>query len=249
MLTLFIISCGIDRFPLNSTLRIKNTRSSDPNYLHLRICYMIAKIFDINSTLPLVPAETRYERKLLPNTKTKVSEQTIWMLAVRDDRDRNAFGDLFDYFAPRLKGFIIKTGMSGAQAEEIVQDVMLTVWRKATQFDPHRAQVSAWIYQIARNRQIDLIRKNNRPFPEELIESSGTESDASQMLAMDQEAQHLKQALSKLNVKQRHVIEKAYMGELTHQQISEQTGLPLGTIKSRIRLGLERLRAELEGLR
>ena len=85
--------------------------------------------------------------------------------------------------------------------------------------------------------------------PEELIESPGAESDASQMLAMDQEAQHLKHALSKLNENQRHVIEKAYMGELTHQQISEQTGLPLGTIKSRIRLGLERLRAELKGLR
>jgi RNA polymerase sigma-70 factor (ECF subfamily) len=217
--------------------------------MHLRIYYMMTAILDIPFTLPLAPAVTRYERKLLPNTKIKVSEQTVWMLAVRDDRDRNAFADLFDYFAPRLKGFIIKTGVSGAQAEEIVQDVMLTVWRKSAQFDPHRAQVSAWIYQIARNRQIDLIRKYNRPLPEELIESPGTESDAGQMLAMDQEAQHLKQALSKLNESQRHVIEKAYMGELTHQQISDQTGLPLGTIKSRIRLGLERLRAELKGLR
>ena len=217
--------------------------------MRLRIYYMMTAILDIPFTLPLAPAVTRYERKLLSNSKIKVSEQTVWMLAVRDDRDRNAYVDLFDYFAPRLKGFIIKTGVSGAQAEEIVQDVMLTVWHKSAQFDPHRAQVSAWIYQIARNRQIDLIRKYNRPLPEELIESPGTESDAGQMLAMDQEAQHLKQALSKLNENQRHVIEKAYMGELTHQQISDQTGLPLGTIKSRIRLGLERLRAELKGLR
>jgi RNA polymerase sigma-70 factor (ECF subfamily) len=210
---------------------------------------MMMEILDITYALPRAPEVTRYERKLVPKTKMKISEQTVWMLAVRDDRDRDAFSELFDYFAPRLKGFIIKTGMSGAQAEEVVQDVMLTIWRKAAQFDPHRAQVSAWIYQLARNRQIDIIRKNNRPVPEELIEIPGAECDVSLILAMDQEARHLKQALSKLNENQRQVIEKAYMGELTHQQISEQTGIPLGTIKSRIRLGLERLRLELKGLR
>jgi RNA polymerase sigma-70 factor (ECF subfamily) len=210
---------------------------------------MMTESLGITYTLQPTSAVSRYERKLVPKTKIQVSEQTLWMLAVRDDRDRNAFANLFDHFAPRLKGFIIKTGMSGAQAEEIVQDVMLTVWRKAAQFDPHRAQVSAWIYQITRNRQIDVIRKKNRPLPEELIEVPNMECDASQMLAMDQEAQHLKQALSQLSDNQRQVIEKAYMGELTHQQISEQTGLPLGTIKSRIRLGLERLRLELKGLR
>lgn len=210
---------------------------------------MMTKILAITYTLKPTSALNRYERKLVPKTKIQVSEQTLWMLAVRDDRDRNAFANLFDYFAPRLKGFIIKSGLSGAQAEEIVQDVMLIVWRKAAQFDPHRAQVSAWVYQITRNRQIDLLRKNNRPIPEELIDTPNLECDASQMLAMDQEAQHLKQALSSLSETQRHVIEQAYMGELTHQQISEQTGIPLGTIKSRIRLGLERLRLELKGLR
>ncbi|UWQ90465.1 sigma-70 family RNA polymerase sigma factor [Rhodobacteraceae bacterium M382] len=171
------------------------------------------------------------------------------MLAVRDRRDKDAFAALFDYFAPRLKGFIMRKGTSSAQAEEIVQDVMLTVWRKAAMFDPHRAQVSAWVYQIARNRHIDIRRKENRPVPEELYEDPGTEPDASQILAIDQEASHLKQALAQLSADQREIVEKAYLGELTHQQISEQTGLPLGTIKSRIRLGLERLRRELKGLR
>ena len=190
-----------------------------------------------------------YERRLVQETERKVSNETIWMLAVRDQRDKVAFSKLFDFFAPRLKGFVIKSGMPNAQAEEIVQDVMLTVWRKAAQFDPHRAQVSSWIYQITRNRQIDVIRKNNRPLPEELNEPQSLECDTSQMLALDQEAQHLKQALSQLSDDQRQAVEKAYLGELTHQQISEQTGLPLGTIKSRIRLGLERLRLELKGLR
>jgi RNA polymerase sigma-70 factor (ECF subfamily) len=191
----------------------------------------------------------RYERNLVQETEKKVSVETVWMLAVRDKRDKAAFSNLFDYFAPRLKGFIVKSGMPGEQAEEIVQDVMLTVWRKAAQFDPHRAQVSAWVYQITRNRQIDVIRKNNKPLPEELIEPPSLECDTSQMLALDQEGQHLRQALSLLSDDQRQAVEKAYLGELTHQEISEQTGLPLGTIKSRIRLGLERLRLELRGLR
>lgn len=192
---------------------------------------------------------TRYEGKLVKEADKEVSSETVWMLAIRDKRDKAAFSNLFDHFAPRLKGFVMKSGMPGGQAEEIVQDVMLTVWRKAAQFDPHRAQVSAWIYQITRNRQIDIIRKNNRPLPEELNEPQSLECDTSQMLALDQEAQHLKKALGALTADQRQAVEKAYLGEMTHQEISEQTGLPLGTIKSRIRLGLERLRQELKGLR
>lgn len=176
------------------------------------------------------------------------SFQTEAMLAVRDNRDRTAFANLFDYFAPRLKGFIMRSGMGSAQAEEIVQEVMLTVWRKSDQFDPSRAQVSAWIYQIARNRHIDVIRKEKRPIPEELTRDPGTEDDASQILAVEQETGKLKQALARLKPDQRKIIEQAYLGELTHQEISMQTGLPLGTIKSRIRLGLEKLRHDLKDL-
>lgn len=174
--------------------------------------------------------------------------QTAAMIAVRDSRDRAAFAALFDHFAPRLKGFIMRSGMGAAQAEEVVQEVMLTVWRKADQFDPARAQVSAWIYQIARNRQIDVIRKENRPVPEELTFDPVATPDASDVLAVEQEAGQLKKALARLRPDQRKIIEKAYLGELTHQEISSQTGLPLGTIKSRIRLGLEKLRHDLKDL-
>jgi RNA polymerase sigma-70 factor (ECF subfamily) len=190
----------------------------------------------------------RREREPVSQVKTEYSNETIWMLAVRDNRDRGAFAALFDHFAPRLKGFLIKGGARPQQAEEIVQDVMLTIWRKADMFDPHRAQVSAWIYQIARNRRIDIARKENRPMPEALKEEPELEPDASQILGLEQEATQLKQALATLKPEQREVIEKAYLGELTHQEISTQTGLPLGTIKSRIRLGLQRLRHELKDL-
>lgn len=179
----------------------------------------------------------------------EISDQTTWMLAVRDARDKAAFARLFDYYAPRLKGFVMRGGMDAALAEEIVQDVMLTVWHKAAQFDPERAQVSGWIYQITRNRQIDTIRRTRRAMPEELKHEDEHEPDAGQVLAMEQEAGKLKQALRRLKPDQRAMIEKAYLGDLTHQEIRDQTGLPLGTIKSRIRLGLDRLRHELKELR
>ncbi|MFZ1725096.1 MAG: sigma-70 family RNA polymerase sigma factor [Albidovulum sp.] len=171
------------------------------------------------------------------------------MLAVRDRRDRAAFGLLFDYFAPRLKGVAMRSGLGSGAAEDVAQEVMLTVWRKADMFDPHRAQVSAWIFQIARNRRIDLVRKENRPVPEDINMADDIEDDASQILAMEQEAGQLKLALDRLKPDQRELIEKAYLGELTHKEISDDTGLALGTVKSRIRLGLERLRHDLKGMR
>ena len=214
-----------------------------------RIQSMLTVNLDIAHThQPLIRVHRR-ESKRLPPEKTEISQQTVWMLAVRDTRDRDAFAALFDHFAPRLKGFIMRSGTSSHQAEEIVQDVMLTLWRKAALFDPHRAQVSAWVYQIARNRQIDILRKENRPVPDELAVAPATEPDAGQILALEQESGKLRQALARLKGDQRDMIEKAYIGELTHQEINTQTGIPLGTIKSRIRLGLERLRHELKGMR
>lgn len=168
---------------------------------------------------------------------------------MRDQRDKFAFARLFDHYAPRLKGFVIRGGATSAQAEEIVQDVMLAVWHKAAQFDPHQSQVSGWIYRIARNRQIDIQRKESRPVPEEIRQPEVTEKDSSQIVALEQEAGRLRAALSGLTPAQREVIEKAYLGELTHQEIQQQTGLPLGTIKSRIRLGLAKLRHDLKSMR
>ena len=94
-----------------------------------------------------------------------------------------------------------------------------------------------------------MIRKERRPVPEELKLPETDEIDASQILAVEQDAAQLKAALAKLTPDQRAIIEQAYLGELTHQEISAQSGLPLGTVKSRIRLGLERLRHDLKGLR
>ncbi|WP_420862116.1 sigma-70 family RNA polymerase sigma factor [Algirhabdus cladophorae] len=164
------------------------------------------------------------------------------MLLVRDQRDQEAFGILFRHFAPRVKAFLMKSGSTGAMAEEVSQDVMATLWRKAHLFDPTRASVATWIFTIARNRKIDVLRKQRRPEPEDLVWGPDHEPDQEDVMALQQETAQLGDALKQLPDKQRELIERAYFKDMSHSEIAVATGLPLGTIKSRIRLALERLR-------
>lgn len=167
------------------------------------------------------------------------------LLRVRDEQDREAFALLFRYFAPRVKGFLMKSGASASLAEECAQDVMATLWQKANLFDPSRASVSTWVFTIARNRRIDALRKARRPEPEDLPWGPEAEPDQADALEMQQETARLGLALAQLPAKQRALIEHAYFGDLSHSEIAAETGLPLGTIKSRIRLALERLRHQM----
>lgn len=177
------------------------------------------------------------------------TDMTLALIAVRDRRDRAAFARLFAHFGPRLKAMLLRSGLRDGSAEDIVQDVMLTVWHKAAQFDPHRAGASAWIYRIARNRRIDLARRRPLPLPDALEEPPDTEPDAAQILGLEQEASRLRAAMAQLTPEQGRVLEQAFLDDLPHSRISQLTGLPLGTVKSRIRLGLARLRAELKDLK
>ncbi len=173
------------------------------------------------------------------------SVDTNWaalMIRVRDHRDRKAFAMLFTHFAPRVKGFLIKSGADATMAEECAQDVMATLWHKAGQYDPSRASVSTWIFTIARNRRIDMLRRDRRPDPEDLPWGPEPEPEQADVVAHQQETEKLSAALKSLPDAQRELIEKAYFGDLTQSEIAKATGLPLGTIKSRIRLALDRLR-------
>ena len=173
---------------------------------------------------------------------TKRIEWTAQLEAVRDRRDQAAFAELFNHFAPRVKAFLMKSGSSPSFAEECTQEVMATLWRKAHMFDGTKASVSTWIFTIARNRKIDMIRKDRRPEPEDLPWGPEAEPDQADVMALTQETDKLGRALASLPEKQRNLIERAYFGELSHSEIAAETGLPLGTIKSRIRLALDRLR-------
>ncbi|WP_132951021.1 sigma-70 family RNA polymerase sigma factor [Rhodovulum bhavnagarense] len=166
--------------------------------------------------------------------------------AVGARKDQRAFSQLFDHFAPRVKAFLMKSGADAPLAEEVAQDVMATLWHKAHLFDPERASVATWIFTIARNRRIDALRKSRRPEPEELTWGPEHEPDQAETIALQQESEQLGKALATLPEAQRLLIERAYFGELSHSEIAAETGLPLGTIKSRLRLALERLRQEMK---
>ena len=161
-------------------------------------------------------------------------------------QDKQAFAALYDHFAPRIKGWVMKMGAPAGKAEDIVQDVMLQIWRRASQFDRARADAGTWIFAIARNRYIDLIRQEKRP--EIAIDDPVLVSDDAtpeQALHARERADRVAAALSQLPTAQRQIIEQSYFAELTQQEIATQDGLPLGTVKSRLRLAFGRLRTLL----
>lgn len=188
------------------------------------------------------PAGKKRSKKVSSEATAKRMAWVVQVHAVRDNQDRRAFAELFAYFAPRVKSFLMKSGASPDLAEECTQEVMATLWNKAHMFDPTKASVSTWIFTIARNRKIDILRKQRRPEPEELPWGPEAEPDQVEAMGLQQETEQLGQAMATLPAEQRELIERAYFGELSHSQIAAETGLPLGTIKSRIRLALERLR-------
>jgi len=172
------------------------------------------------------------------------------MLAVAQDGDRQAFAVLFAYFAPRLKGFLLRANITGSLAEEIVQETMLAVWQKASYFDPARAGVSTWIFTIARNQRIDRLRRDReRPVgsfgsdahEEQLDEAPSAEA----MVVADEEADRLHQALTTLSAEQALILRLSFFLEKPHAEIARELGIPLGTVKSRVRLAMGHLRSLL----
>lgn len=167
------------------------------------------------------------------------------LLRVRDHQDKAAFAALFRHFAPRVKAFLMKSGADAALAEECAQDVMATLWQKSHLFDPARASVATWVFTIARNRRIDALRKARRPEPEDLPWGPEPEPDQAEVYEAQEDTDRLGAALAQLPAKQRALIERAFYGDLSHSEIATETGLPLGTIKSRIRLALDKLRQQM----
>ena len=189
-----------------------------------------------------------YYKAFIPVVK-KIVMQNTWaehLKRIQLHQDQNAFAELFSYFAPRVKAFLIKSGASPSMAEECTQEVMATLWHKAHLFDPSRASVATWVFTIARNKKIDALRKQRRPEPEDLQWGPESEPEASDILALQQEANQLTLAMTVLPSQQRDLIKKAYFGELSHSEIAAETGLPLGTIKSRLRLALSKLRQTMK---
>lgn len=167
---------------------------------------------------------------------------------VAADRDREAFGAIFRLFAPKVRSFALRRGAAGAQAEEVVQEVMLAVWRRAETFDPTRANLATWIYAIARNRMLDDLRRASVPLlgEDEAGEEAAEEPDHEARLDGERDAARLRRALADLPPEQSEVIRIAYYEGLSQRDLADRLGLPLGTVKSRTRLALDRLRSAMK---
>jgi RNA polymerase sigma factor (sigma-70 family) len=165
--------------------------------------------------------------------------------------DRAAFATLFDHYAPRVKGYLGRLGLEPGRAEDLTQDVMVAVWRKAASFDRSKASVSTWIFRIARNRRIDLFRRERTaaldPDEPQLTPDALPLPDVDLQAA--QQGAMIAAALADLPPEQREMIRAAFYEDLTHSEIAERSGLALGTVKSRLRLAFDKLRSRLEEAR
>jgi len=177
---------------------------------------------------------------------------TLRLQAVARDRDRQAYGELFRHFAPLLKSFALSTpGMSSnALAEELVQEVMLKIWNRASTFDASKASATTWIYTLARNCRIDLLRRKYRVQEEVDVDDLwdvGTDpEELSDDLYQKRIEVDVRESLRALPPEQRQIIAKVYMEGKSHSEVAEELSLPLGTVKSRIRLAMSKLKVMLQ---
>ena len=174
---------------------------------------------------------------------------TALLMNVAARQDRAAFTELFAFFAPRVKAYLMRLGAPPVEAEEIAQDVMVTVWRRAETFDAARASASTWIYTIARNRRIDMIRRKRRPEldPNDPMFVPEPEPAADAIIETAEREDRLREALKLLSPEQRALLQRAFFDGLSHSEIAASSGLPLGTVKSRLRLAFAHLRKALDG--
>jgi RNA polymerase sigma-70 factor (ECF subfamily) len=165
------------------------------------------------------------------------------LTAVGQTKNRDAFVRLFEYFAPRVKSFLMRGGFNKDEADELAQETMLTVWNKAGSYDSTKASASTWIFTIARNKKIDNLRKSS---PVELDPHDPLLMPVERDTPLDyinrtQEIERLAKAIKNLPEEQASLVRKSFFESKSHGEISEETGIPLGTVKSRIRLALDKL--------
>nr|WP_223677840.1 sigma-70 family RNA polymerase sigma factor [Azospirillum agricola] len=169
------------------------------------------------------------------------------LVAVGREQDRLAFGALFGHFAPRLKTYLRRLGCESGAAEELVQEVMLLVWRRAETYDPAQASASTWVFTIARNKRVDSLRREQRPEIDPSDPALVPEPDepADRRVEARQSNDRLRAALKDLPPEQAELLRMAYFEDKPHSVISAEHGIPLGTVKSRLRLAMDRLRKAL----
>ena len=187
---------------------------------------------------------------LKPNKGTSKSRTMVdgldtnkLMEKVVADGDKEAFSQLYSHFAPRIKAMMMKMSPDSSVAEEVAQEAMIALWRKAHSFDPNKASLSTWLFTIARNLRIDNLD------PNEPMLLPSAEPSAEETVFREEESIKVRSCISKLPEDQQEVVGLAFMEGMTHQEIADNLGIPLGTVKSRLRLSFEKLRPMLKELR
>jgi RNA polymerase sigma-70 factor (ECF subfamily) len=184
---------------------------------------------------------------LKPAAKDQELKTLINLIATR--KDKSAFSSLFKLVGPRIKGYLMKLGSNDIVAEDLLQEVMLTVWRKSETFDRNKAAVSTWLFTIARNKRIDMLRKEIRPQldPNDPMLTPNQEDSADNIYGSKQESIKITDAIKMLPEEQSKLIKMTYYEDKSHSIIAKELKMPLGTVKSRIRLASTRLKKLLEG--
>lgn len=169
---------------------------------------------------------------------------------VANKGDTLAFRKVYDHFAPRIKAYAINQGMH-QQAEELVQEVMTSVWRNADKYCGSLASASTWIFTITRNQRIDLLRKKGRTSREMTVDTEElwqipTEDTTIRSIQAMSTEKRMRQSIGELPEEQMIAVRKVYYEGKTHQEVAEELNVPLGTLKGRLRLSMKKLRVMLE---
>ena len=193
-----------------------------------------------------------FERRSLTRTPSETAEQSLAFAAlverIASHADKAAFTRVFAYYAPRVKSYLMRLGLAPTESEEVSQEVMVAVWRKAASFDRRQASVATWIFRIARNRRIDAFRRDQRA----VLDASDPIFQPEAAVGADKAAEateretQLRVAVAELPAEQRDLVRIAFYEDLSHSQVAERTGLPLGTVKSRLRLAFAKLKLRLK---
>ena len=174
------------------------------------------------------------------------------MSRIAKDRDKSAFAELFDHYAPQIRAYsLAREPGSDLVADDLVQEVMTRVWLKASKYNSSLANLNTWIFTLARNCRIDYLRRNSRYVteidPTDIFNDMEDEGPGPFQLAQQSRVEDsIRAGLEELPREQAEILTKVYLEGKSHQQTSEELKLPLGTVKSRVRLAIKKLKILVE---
>ena len=180
----------------------------------------------------------------------RTDEWSECLSLIAQNEDRAAFSRLFRHFAPLMKAFALSgSRLSASNADELVQEVMLKVWQKAGAFNPEKAAASTWVYTIARNCRTDMYRrlqKFDTALTAEDLSTDHETEEAFLVLHQKRNRDKIRQLVKELPTDQAQILAKVYMEGKSHSEVAGELDLPLGTVKSRVRLAIQKLHIQIE---